>query len=92
MFSSSDPPKRNGLGRGGAAGPVTGYKLFTASSFQACWRVTEYEEIRLDQSLTNSDAGFSVEAVNRDADFEGDFCLVRSITKCLRNGTFSELI
>lgn len=54
--------------------------------------MTEYEEIRLDQSLTNSDNGFSAEAANRDADFEGDFCLVRSITKCLRNGTFSELI
>lgn len=54
--------------------------------------MTENEEIRLDQSLTNSDNGFSAEAANRDADFEGDFCLVRSITKCLRNGTFSELI
>lgn len=92
MFSSPDCPKRNGAGdRWGCWTSDRVQNFFTAFSFQACWKMTEYGEMRLDKSLTNSDAGFSAEAVNRDADFEHDFCLVRSIMKCLRNGTFSEL-
>lgn len=47
--------------------------------------------MRLDETLTHSDAGFSAKAVNRDADLEDESCLVRCIMKCLGNGASSEL-
>lgn len=47
--------------------------------------------MRLDETLTHSDAGFSAKAVNGDADLEDESCLVRCIMKCLGNGASSEL-